>query len=112
MKTIAISAAAALCAALLLSKAVSQSPDSAPEKPADENAPQLAPYRVMPAFGSIPRQPSLRGEGEKNRKAFEDALNKADAEGYQFAGVHDQWIVLKRKSETTPRHRVVLPPDK
>jgi len=113
MKIIAVTAAVVLSAALLLSSAVSQAPAAATDgNSAKEPSPQLPQYRVMHAFGSIPGAPAVPGEAEKNRKAFEDALNKADAEGYQVAGMNDQWVVLQRKPPPVSRRNVVLPAQK
>ena len=113
MKIIAVTAAVAVCAAVFLGTAISQAPAPATnEKSAEEPSSRLARYRVMHAFGSIPGAPAIPGEAESNRKAFEDALNKADAEGYQVAGMNDQWVVLQRKPPPVSRRNVILPAQK
>lgn len=101
-KTIALALAATACGAAMLMAA-----DKKPAATAKEGAlpttgeaePEVAKpkgprYRVMAA----------RGDGQK----LEEALNKADADGYAVAGMNNEWVILERRDPPT-RRRVVLP---
>ena len=105
MKIITLCLAGLLTAFLL--KAEEEPPATAPVK-------VNSPYRVIMA-----PNPNNEPIQETRRKALEAELNKLSKEGYQFAGMNDDLIVMELRAspqtqaKTSPqsgRRRVVLPP--
>jgi hypothetical protein len=101
--------AVALCAAALLLQAEEPVEQAPPRKSIESDAAFNRPYIVMTA-PKVPDDPGDRRGAEKARKLFQDALNRAHADGYRFAGMNNLWIVLERPPvEEGVRRRIVLP---
>ncbi len=92
---------------LLHAQESSPKPDSSAPK-AGEPEKKLPKYKVLISPPAPSDRTGLDGKSEEARQAFEKSLNLYVEQGYQFAGMNDNWIVLERK-EDSGRRRVVLP---
>ncbi|HWB03151.1 MAG TPA: hypothetical protein VG796_09020 [Verrucomicrobiales bacterium] len=112
-KIITASTAVAVVIAWLVLPAQSEFPRmrQVQEVPADaekpEKGPKLPAYTVLSSPKGTENPES--DEGKRMAREFADSLNKVNVQGYRFAGMNQNWVVMERPLLDGIRRRVVLP---